>query len=54
MKRRTVLKGGAAVSLAGVVGLGGWNLPSARADAADLQRILDNFVEVYAGRRRPE
>ncbi|TRY19734.1 silent information regulator protein Sir2 [Tessaracoccus rhinocerotis] len=49
MKRRTVLKGGAAASLASVVGIGGWSLPSARADEADLPMILDNFVEIYAG-----
>ncbi|GAB3817067.1 polysaccharide lyase 8 family protein [Tessaracoccus terricola] len=49
MKRRTVLKAGAAASLGGVIGIPGWTVPTARADAADLSRILDNFVEIYAG-----
>ena len=48
MERRTVLKAGAALALTGAVGVPGWATP-ARAAAADLDRILANFVAVYTG-----
>lgn len=48
MKRRTILKAGAALSLASVLGAAGWSIP-AHAEPADLARILDNFLETYAG-----
>lgn len=48
MERRTVLKAGAALALTGAVGVPGRATP-ARAAAADLDRILANFVAVYTG-----
>lgn len=48
MKRRTLLKAGGVFSLTGALGISGWSLP-AQADESDLARILDSFVDIYAG-----